>query len=91
MLAADIRFRLESGAGMERGKLGVSTPNLESLQETLEQAGKTRMLLLCYFGVNEKFEIATESLPGSRKPNFPLEKRRPDSSQLSKTVHCEPL
>ena len=43
-----------------------------------------------YFGLNEKFEIATESLPGSKNPNFPVEKGRPGSSQVSKTVHCEP-
>ena len=40
LLAADIRRRLQSGAGMERGRLGVSTVAMESLEECLEYSGK---------------------------------------------------
>ncbi len=40
LLAADIRRRLESGAGMERGALGVSTVGMESLEKCLKYSGK---------------------------------------------------
>ncbi len=40
LLAADIRRRLESGSGMERGALGVSTVGMQSLEKCLEYSGK---------------------------------------------------
>ncbi len=40
LLAVDIRRRLESGAGMERGALGVSTLCSESFEKCLEYSGK---------------------------------------------------
>jgi hypothetical protein len=40
LLAVNIRRRLESGAGMERGALGVSTLGLESLEDELRSAGR---------------------------------------------------